>query len=239
MNLKVSKNNSYRPKVIFSVASSLDGRIATKDGDVTLSNSKDWSRVHHLRANCDAIMVGIGTILSDNPKLTVKNEYFEKSEEVKNPIRIVVTSTGKIPLNANIIIHNPQVPTLIATTSNCSTDQKIRLKELGCSIIECGSGLKVDLEVLLRKLKSDFKIQTLMVEGGSLLSGAMLSEHLIDEIHLSIAPVIGGKGKSLFSLPFPFTDFKQSPFFEVVSHNTIGDMIFLQLIVHYRPREII
>jgi riboflavin-specific deaminase-like protein len=184
-------------------------------------------------------MVGIGTILSDNPKLTVKSEYFDKSEEVKNPTRIVVTSNGNIPLNANIITHNPQVTTIIATTSNCSTDQKIRLKELGCSIIECGSGLKVDLQVLLRKLKSDHKIHTLMVEGGSLLSGAMLSEHLIDEIHLSIAPVIGGKGKPLFSLPFPFTDFKQSPFFEVITHDTIGDMIFLKLIVHYRPREII
>ena len=67
-DLKACKNNSYRPKVIFSVTSSLDGLIATTDGDTVLSNSKDWSRVHHLRANCDAIMVGIGTILSDNPK---------------------------------------------------------------------------------------------------------------------------------------------------------------------------
>lgn len=239
MSLKVSKNNSYRPKVIFSVASSLDGLIATKDGDVTLSNSKDWSRVHHLRANCDAIMVGIGTIFSDNPKLTLKHKYFEKGEEVKDPIRIVVTSTGNIPLNSNVIIHNSDAPTLIATTSRCSIDQKNRLKELGCKIIECGDGPKVDLQDLLRKLRSNFNIHTLMLEGGSLLSGAMLSEHLIDEIHLSIAPVIGGAGKSLFSLPFPIVDFKQSPFFEVATHDAIGDMISIQLIVHYRPREIL
>jgi len=221
------------------VASSLDGLITTSDGDVTLSNTKDWSRVHHLRASCDAIMVGSGTILSDNSKLTLKQEYFKRGEEMNDPIRIVVTSTGNIPFNANVIIHKPEVPTFIATTSRCSIDQKNRLKEVGCEIIECGHGPKVDLKDLLRKLKIDFNIQTLMVEGGSLLSGAMLSEHLIDQIHLSIAPVIGGTGKPLFSLPFPFTEFKQSPFFEVLTHETIGDMIFVHLKVHYRPRQLV
>ncbi|MHA1947396.1 MAG: RibD family protein [Candidatus Hodarchaeales archaeon] len=224
---------------MFSVTSSLDGLIATIDGDVTLSNTKDWSRVHHLRANCDAIMVGIGTILSDNPKLILKRKYFEKGEEVKDPIRIVVTSTGNIPLNANVINHKSEVETFIATTSRCPIDQKNRLKGLGCKIIECGDGPKVDLQDLLRKLRSYFKIHTLMVEGGSLLSGSMLLEELIDEIHLSIAPVIGGTGKSLFSLPFPIVDFKQSPFFEVKTLETIGDMIFVRLIVHYHSREII
>ena len=183
-------------------------------------------------------MVGSGTILSDNSKLTVRKEYFKKGEERKDPIRIVVTSTGNIPLDANVIIHKPEVPTFIATTSRCSIDQKNRLKELGCEIIECGNGPKVDLKDLLRKLKIHFHINTLMVEGGSLLSGAMLSEHLIDEIHLSIAPVIGGIGKSLFSLPFPIVEFKQSPFFEVITNEIIGDMIFVRLLVHYRPREI-
>ena len=157
---------------------------------------------------------------------------------MNDPIRIVVTSTGNIPLNANVITHKPEVPTFIATTSRCSIDQKIRLEQVGCEIIKCGHGPKVDLKELLRKLKTDFNIQTLMVEGGSLLSGAMLSEHLIDQIHLSIAPVIGGTGKPLFSLPFPFAEFKQSPFFEVLTHETIGDMIFVHLIVHYRPRQI-
>ncbi|MCK4848709.1 MAG: RibD family protein [Candidatus Heimdallarchaeota archaeon] len=227
-----------RPKVIFSVAASLDGLIATVDGDVSLSNSKDWSRVHHLRANCDAIMVGSGTILSDNSKLTLKHEYFEKGGAQKDPIRIVVTSTGNIPLNANVIVHKPEVPTFIATTSECPIDQKTRFEELGCKVIECGHGPKVNLNDLLRKLKIDFNIQTLMVEGGSLLSGALLSEHLIDEIHISIAPVIGGIGKPLFSLPLPFPKFKQSPFFEVVAHETIGDMIFVRLLIHYRPRQI-
>jgi len=237
--LRFSKKNFSKPKVIFSVASSLDGLIATQDGDVTLSNTKDWSRVHHLRASCDAIMVGSGTILSDNSKLILKPEYFKKGEKMTDPIRIVVTSTGNIPLNANVIIHKPEVPTLIATTSRCSIDQKNRLKEQGCEIVECGDGPKVDLKVLLRKLKMDFNIQTLMVEGGSLLSGAMLLEHLIDEVHLSIAPVIGGIGKPLFSLPFPFVEFKQSPFFEVITQETIGDMIFVRLRVHYRSRQIL
>ena len=232
------ENTPTRPKVIYSLASTLDGFIASQNGDVSLSNIKDWSRVHQLRANCDAIMVGRGTILSDDPKLTVKSKFFNKVEEVKDPTRIVVTSTGKIPLDANVIVHNSDVPTVIATTSRCSTDQKNRLKTAGCSIIECGNGPKVDLLLLLGKLSYDFSIHTLMLEGGSRLSGAMLNEHLIDEIHLSYAPVIGGKGKPMFSLPSPFIDFRQSPFFEVVSHETIGDMLFVRMIVHYEPRRL-
>jgi diaminohydroxyphosphoribosylaminopyrimidine deaminase/5-amino-6-(5-phosphoribosylamino)uracil reductase len=226
-----------RPKVIFSVATSLDGLIATLDGDTTLSNKEDWSRVHHLRASCDAIMVGSGTIIADNSKLTVKRKFFDKGEVINNPTRIVVASTGNIPLNSNVILYKPEVPTIIATTSRCHIDQKSRLKAQGCEIIECGNGPRVDLEKLLIILRSDFNIQTLMFEGGSLLSGAMLSEHLIDEIHISIAPVIGGRGKPLFSLPSPIVNFEQSPFFEVVSHENIGDMIFMRLFVRYRPRQ--
>ena len=183
-------------------------------------------------------MVGIGTVLSDNPKLTVKPEYFKTVENVKDPIRIVVTSSGEIPLTSNVISHNSNVPTIIATTSICSTDQKNRLKSLGCSIIECGNGPKVDLLFLLRDLRANFNVRKLMVEGGSKLSGALLCEHLIDEVHVSYAPVIGGKGKPLFSLPIPFSDFQESPFFEVVTQEAIGDMIFLKIKIRYRPRKI-
>jgi len=111
-------------------------------------------------------MVGSGTILSDNSKLTLKQEYFEKGEAMNDPIRIVVTSTGNIPLNANVIVHKPEVPTFIATTSRCPIDQKNKLKGLGCEVIECGHGSRVDLKNLLRRLKNDYNIQTLMMEGG-------------------------------------------------------------------------
>ena len=129
--MMISPKMSYpKPKVILSSAMSLDGQIATGIGDVRLSNSEDWARVHHLRSQCDAIMVGIGTILADDSKLTVNPDYFQKGENFHNPIRIVVSSNGEIPLNARVITHLPTVPTIIATTSKCSVKQLIKIVEL-------------------------------------------------------------------------------------------------------------
>jgi riboflavin-specific deaminase-like protein len=228
-----------RPKVILSSAISLDGQIATGDGDVRLSNSEDWARVHHLRSQCDAIMVGIGTILADDSKLTVNPDYFKKDEVFLNPIRIVVSSSGEVPLNARVITYLPTVLTIIATTTNCSEKQQALLREKGCHIIICGEGPKVNLHLLMKNLRQQYDINTVLLEGGSTLNGNMLSEQLIDEIHLAIAPVIGGKGTPFFSLPYNLISFNHSPFFEISSHKIIGDMIWIHLIIHYEPRQLI
>ena len=228
-----------KPRVILSSAMTLDGQIATENGDVRLSNSEDWARVHHLRSQCDAIMVGIGTILADDSKLTVNPDHFKKDVIFHNPKRIVVSSNGDIPLNARVINYLPTVPTIIATTTRCSEKQQERLKKRGCELIICGEGPKVDLHTLMECLKEQYSIQTLLLEGGSTLNGNMLTEQLIDEIHLAIAPVIGGKGIPLFNLPYSLVSFDQSPYFDILSHKTIGDMIWIHLVIHYEPRRFI
>lgn len=228
-----------RPKVILSSAMSLDGQIATGKGDVRLSNSEDWIRVHHLRARCDAIMVGSGTILTDDSKLTVNPEYFKNGDQFDNPTRIVVSSDGNIPLDARVITYLPHVPTIIATTRACRQEQQEYLRNRGCQVLICGIGQKVDLRLLLKTLKQQFNINTILLEGGSILNGNMLTEQLIDEIHLAIAPVIGGQGKPFFSLPYILNSFDQSPFFEILNHQTVGDMIWMHLNVHYRSRQIV
>jgi diaminohydroxyphosphoribosylaminopyrimidine deaminase/5-amino-6-(5-phosphoribosylamino)uracil reductase len=234
-----SKVSHPKPKVILSTAMSLDGQIATVNGDVRLSNSEDWARVHHLRSQCDAIMVGSGTILADDSKLTVNPNYFEKEEDIHNPIRIVVSSNGEIPLNARVITFLPTVPTIIATTTKCSEKQQDRLREKKCQIIICGDGPIVNLNLLMESLKTQYEINTVLLEGGSILNGNMLSEQLIDEVHLAIAPVVGGKGTPFFTFPYNLASFDQSPFFEILSHKTIGDMIWIHLAIHYRPRHLI
>ena len=215
---------------------SIDGLIASNKGDVELSNIEDWNRVHHLRGKSDAIMVGKGTILADNPRLTVKRKFFEKNETFKNPIRVVVSSKGDIPLESQVIHYKPEILTIIATTSKCSETQKKKLVKQGCDLIICGDGPLIDLKILLKKLRNQYEISTLLLEGGSFLNGMMLTEELIDEIHLAIAPVIGGSGIRFFTLPTPFNSFNDSPYFRIQSCFLVGDMVCLILGVHYHSR---
>ena len=235
--MKSSKPSEVRPFVFLSAAISLDGKIATDQGDTLLSNSEDWIRVHRLRADSDAIMVGSGTIRADDSKLTV-NESLIDIKIVKHPIRVVVSSDGKIPLKSRVIAHKPDIPTLIATTSHCSLKQRKSLEKSGCQVIECGKGPLTDLKQLLFLLNTEFDVSRLMVEGGSRLNGELINQQLLDEIQLAMAPVISGQGVPLFNLSKPFANFSDSPYFEIKAVDKIGDMIWVNISVHYCPRRI-
>ncbi|MHA1974683.1 MAG: RibD family protein [Candidatus Hodarchaeales archaeon] len=233
--MKLSQKPSERPYVILSTAMSLDGFIVSKDGDNNLSNTHDWRRVHKLRLDSDAIMVGSNTIRIDDPKLTVKEKYVTKTV-IKHPVRIVVTSDANIPLDAKIIRYRPEVKTIIATTSKCSTNQIRLLEGLGCDVLICGNGPLVDLIFLLKSLKNQYHIDKLMLEGGGTLNSEMLKIGCIDEIHLSIAPIIFGSGIKIFANWF--SDQKQFPTFHTKKIERVEDMISLILHVQYEKRNI-
>lgn len=171
-----------KPYVILSAAMTLDGKIATETGSSEISNQKDLIRVHKLRREVDAIMVGIGTVLKDNPKLTA-HKVSDKKED--NPIRIIIDSTAKTPLNSKVL--NNQAKTIIATNKNAKTE-KIEKK---AEIYKTNSTDKVDLKELLNYL-GNIGIKTIMLEGGSTLNYSLFKENLIDEIQLCIAPLIVG-----------------------------------------------
>lgn len=171
-----------RPYVILSAAMSLDGKIATKSGDSELSCFEDKVRVHRLRAEVDAIMVGINTVLKDDPKLTVKYA------EGPNPIRIVVDSRARTPLSARVLDGSAR--TVIAVSKRASPDKTKALRERGAEVIIAGED-KVDLKELLRALKRK-GVRILMLEGGGTLNWGMLKEGLIDEVRVAIAPVLVG-----------------------------------------------
>jgi riboflavin-specific deaminase-like protein len=194
-------------------------------------------RVHRLRADSDAIMVGSGTIRADDSKLTV-NESLIGAKIEKHPIRVVVSSNGKIPLKSRVITHKPDIPTLIATTSQCSLNQRKILEKSGCQVIECGKGPLTDLHQLFYILKTEFKVEKLMVEGGSRLNGELINQQLIDEIQVAIAPVICGQGVPLLTFSKAIPKFSKSPFFEIKAYNQITDMIWLKMSVHYHSRPI-
>lgn len=171
-----------RPHVIINCAASIDGKLALADNQsIRLSNEEDIARVHRLRNECDAILVGIGTVLADDPKLTVKEQYVQNP---KQPLRIVLDSHLKTPENAEIT--KPTAPTLIVTS--CHTAGK---KKGHADIICCGDS-RIDLKKLMMYLY-DIGVRNLLVEGGSTVISAFLKERIVDEILIFFAPVLIGE----------------------------------------------
>ncbi|HHO57126.1 MAG TPA: 2,5-diamino-6-(ribosylamino)-4(3H)-pyrimidinone 5'-phosphate reductase [Thermoplasmatales archaeon] len=170
-----------KPFVIVNCAMSIDGKIAFPDRrQARISNDEDMERVHHLRNECDAVLVGIGTVLSDDPKLTVKEKYVANPS---NPLRVVLDSNFRMPEDAEVM--NEDAPTLIATT--CREFRKENVE-----VIKCGEK-KVDIEKLL-DLLYERGVKKLLVEGGETVIWEFLKRNLADELYIFMAPfVIGGK----------------------------------------------
>jgi 2,5-diamino-6-(ribosylamino)-4(3H)-pyrimidinone 5'-phosphate reductase len=164
---------------------SVDGKIALPTRvETKISNEQDLRRVHNLRNECDAILVGIGTILTDNPKLVVKKKYI--AGKLRNPTRIVIDSKCRVPRNARVL--DGTVPTIVICTRGYA--RKLR----GAEVIECSENKgKVDLRALLSILKRR-GFQRLLVEGGSEIIWSFLSSKLADELRVFVSNlVIGGR----------------------------------------------
>lgn len=161
---------------------SADGKIALRTRRQTkISNEEDKRRVHKLRNSADAILVGIETVLSDDPKLTV-NEKFVRFP--RHPVRIILDSTGRTPKTA--LVLNGASPTVIVTTERCKKTFP------NAETIRCGKD-EVDLKRLLPILEKR-GIKTLLVEGGSKVIWSFLETRLADEINMFVGSmVIGGE----------------------------------------------
>jgi len=186
-----------RPLVILSCAISLDGKLASEEGDTKLSSYEDKVEVHKLRSQVDAIMVGVNTVLKDDPHLTISDKYY-KSE--KHPIRVIVDSKARTPPNAKCITYRSHVPTIIAVTNLAPREKIEELEKAGAKVLIVNEGNKVDLKKLLRILYEKFEVSKLMVEGGGKIIGSLLKERLIDLVRISITPVILGGIKKAVNL---------------------------------------
>jgi len=177
-----------RPYIILSSAMTIDGKIASKTGDSELSDEEDWKQVHKLRTQVDAIMVGKGTILKDNPKLHLK--YYDH----KKYYRIVLDSNLSIPIDSNVVSFQPDIyPTIICTTENVSNKKVKEFKDKNVTIIKAGKSKHVDLIKLLPVLYN-LGIRSILLEGGGTINWSFIKNNLIDEIRLTISPwIVGGK----------------------------------------------
>lgn len=175
-----------KPYIILNTAMSLDGRIARKEERVVFSNELDKARRDDIRKSVDGVMVGINTVLIDNPKLTVS----EKREE--NPARIIIDGHGKVPDDANVL--NDKAKNIVVVSIDA---EPYRIEELSrkASVIVCGDD-EVDVVKLMDELYKR-GIKRVLLEGGGHLNKSMLEANLIDEIYVSVAPVVIGDGVNL------------------------------------------
>jgi len=173
-----------RPYVILNAAMTLDGKIATISRDSKISSEADLTRLHGLRAKMDAVMVGAGTILADNPSLTVRRV------RGKNPIRVVVDGRARIPPSAKILDNSAK--TIVAVLKAADGKKIDRLRRAGADVIAF-EGERIDLRLLLEKLYTR-GVKKLLLEGGSTLNWNMIEQGLVDEIQVTVAPrIVGGE----------------------------------------------
>jgi len=188
------------PLVILKSALTLDGRSATVTGDSRwISGPKSREMVHRLRDRVDAIMVGIGTVLKDDPRLTCRLP----DGAGRDPLRVIVDSRLEIPEAAAVISPALVQGTVVATTTAAPEEKLRRLQQQGVTILLCDSREgRVDLGDLLRKLGTQ-GLQSLLVEGGAVLNQALLDAGLVDRVMVFIAPKLlgGDDGKGMFSGP--------------------------------------
>lgn len=182
--------------MFINVAASLDGKISDESRkQIKISCEEDFKRVDRLRAESDAVMVGIGTVLADDPRLTVKGEELRrwriKQGKPENPIRVVVDSGCRIPLNAKVL--NDEAKTIVAVSklADRSKVEKLRQK---AEVVTFGEN-KVNLTALMKYLY-EIGVRKVMVEGGATLNYGLLKEGLVDEIYVYYGSMIIGGAKA-------------------------------------------
>ncbi len=180
-----------RPVVTLSYAQTLDGRLATSTGSSQwISGPESLRFSHELRAKHDAIMVGVGTVCKDDPRLTVRLVAGQ------NPLRIVVDSTLRTPLTAAVLAEGAAPGTVLAVTDFAPAAKRGKVHALGATVLclPTNAGGRVDLVALLAVLPHQWGVGSVLVEGGAEMITALLQARLVDRLVVCVAPKILGAG---------------------------------------------
>jgi diaminohydroxyphosphoribosylaminopyrimidine deaminase / 5-amino-6-(5-phosphoribosylamino)uracil reductase len=177
-----------RPLVTYKAAMSLDGRVASPTGDSRwISTAESRELVHRWRAECDAVAVGIGTALADDPLLTARLEG-----EASQPTRVVFDSAARLPLGSALVLSADEAPLIVVCAPEAASARRDALERAGAEVIVAsGRTSEARLEAALAEL-GRHEIQDLMVEGGPTLAGTLFDAGEIDEVRVFIAPLLVG-----------------------------------------------
>ena len=207
-----------RPYVIAKWAMTLDGKTAVASGDSRwISSDESRRRVHELRGRMDAILVGVGTVEADDPRLTVR------PPGPRRPARIVLDSSARLATDTELVRTASDVPVLVAVTDRAPADRRDRLISAGCEVLAFPGSGPVPLTSLLEELGRR-GMTNILVEGGGRVLGSFLDEGHVDAVEVYVAPIleggdhartaIRGEGRSLMS---------GSPRLEDVGIDRVGD----------------
>jgi diaminohydroxyphosphoribosylaminopyrimidine deaminase/5-amino-6-(5-phosphoribosylamino)uracil reductase len=211
-----------KPFVTLKIAQTLDGKIATQTGHSRwITNDKSRQIVHKMRSESDSVMVGIDTVLSDDPELTVR------TVRGRNPKRILLDSRLRIPMNASVLQHHDPENTILVISKKIKSVKIETLQKKGIQLwsLDLNEEKNIDLSKLLEKC-ADHGIGSVLVEGGKRLFTSFLESHEVDRIVIFIAPKVFGKGMEVFgnlgiTSPEDAIQFKDTAWYKVGS-----DMMF-------------
>ena len=177
-------------QVIVNSAMTVDGKIATRQGDSAISSKNDLIRVHKLRDSVDGIIVGISTVLADNPRLTIR--LGRKQPKEKHLTRIIIDSMGRIPLDSQILRTASKIKTIVAVTKLAHMNVRRKIKKTGAIVIVAGTNT-VDLKRVLWTIQK-MGIKKILVEGGGEINWSLFSLGIVNELIVTIAPkIVGGR----------------------------------------------
>jgi diaminohydroxyphosphoribosylaminopyrimidine deaminase / 5-amino-6-(5-phosphoribosylamino)uracil reductase len=210
----------HRPHVILKLAVSADGKIAASGHKpVSITGEAARTRVHLLRAQCDAILVGIGTVLADDPMLTCRLPGMV----ARSPVRVVLDRSLRIPAGGRLVHSAREAPLWVVTSELAEAAAAARLGAAGAQVIRIAPSAAPDLDLsaVLRAL-AEKGITRLMVEGGSRVASSFVANDLVDEVWLFRGPAaIGGDGIAALDA-LPLSEITQSPRLKLRASETLG-----------------
>ena len=224
----------HRPFVFLKLALSLDGRIATRAGQSRwITSEASRRRVHKLRDRVSAIMVGIGTVLADNPSLTTRLP----GRQGRDPIRVVVDSALKTPENAALFNPLSAAKVIIGCRKGAPAAERARLEKKGALVIPTSGSTRVDLKHLLSRLYG-FGITSILLEGGAELAWSALEAGVVDRCLFFYAPIIiGGKAARMGVGGTGIDRLEEAPKLKDVETLRVGPDILVSGRVQYQGSE--
>lgn len=216
--------------VALVVASSLDGKIAPAlGGGVAFTSRADRARLFRQRDLADAVLCGAATLRAEDPPLLPTAA--RRAERVAagrrpNPVRVVLSRSLDLPAAGRALRPEPEAPVVVLTTGAAPAERAAALEARGASVLRLGAG-DVDLEAALARLERDHGVARLACEGGGEVNAAMLAADLVDEVHLTLCPVVIGGRDAPTPVAGPGGPADAIRRARLTEHRRVGDELFV------------